>query len=72
MSNEKEIKDYLDTYGWSIESDNKTVVTVEVNDDSKTVVIANDLEFINKMTVSLENNVKSNSSLKPLNIRSSD
>lgn len=61
---EEKLEEYLNRYGWILKNEFIVTAPVQVNFDS--YQLKEDLDFINKMTVSLENIAKANSSLKPL------
>ncbi len=59
-------KEYLHKYNWV--QNGEVILTSQIKESSNTQNIREDLDFINKMTVSLENLAKVNSSLRPAEI----
>lgn len=56
------MSEYLNAYGWQLQSDIVTTKPVKGNVD--TFDLKEDLDFLNRMTVQLENVAKANAVLK--------
>jgi hypothetical protein len=61
---EEKLGEYLNRYGWNLSGE--VVTTSPVQEGFDSFKIKEDLDFINKMTVCLENIAKSNISIKPV------
>ena len=64
--NEQTFPDYLKKYGWAFENNNLGVITISrLEQKYDSAKFRQDFEFVNRMTVKLENIAKSNLAIKP-------